>query len=67
MQDTGRYHEFADVLARAADGSSPATRHLLLSAAEAWREMAGPEEQAAIAAPSTVSGNVTFVDFKRRA
>jgi len=60
MQEDARYRQFADVLALAADEASPATRRLLLNAAEAWREMAAPVEDQA-------GGEVVFVDFRRRA
>lgn len=64
MQDTDRFHRFADVLALVADDASPATRRLLLSAAEAWRELADEAPPAPMM--GSISGNVTFVDFRQR-
>ena len=40
MQNAQQYREFADTLANAAESASPATRDVLMAAAETWRTLA---------------------------
>lgn len=40
MQNAQQYREFAETLANAAESASPATREILMAAADTWRTLA---------------------------
>lgn len=40
MQNAQQYRDFAETLAAAAQSASPATREILMAAAETWRTLA---------------------------
>jgi hypothetical protein len=60
MQSAQQYREFADTLAAAAQSANPATREVLMAAADTWRTLADALESPA---PAEI---VDFAEAGRR-
>ena len=60
MQNAKQYRDFADTLATAAQSANPATREILMAAADTWRTLADALETPA---PAEV---VDFAEAGRR-